>query len=172
MNLKKCTALFLFFSALFLGGCRNKPDITNGEPIDFRLDTLTHQRFYLNQQRGKNVVLVFWATWCNPCKSELIALKAIASDPKFKDVVFAAICNDPENIDDATRIAKTLDLNFTVLLDTEAQVANKLGVKAVPTTIIVNTDGRISLKEEGYDTETMEEIKEHIQNLVDSGKNL
>ncbi|HBG28122.1 MAG: hypothetical protein A2Y10_06535 [Planctomycetes bacterium GWF2_41_51] len=171
MNVKKCTVIILIFSALFLGGCRNKPAIENNEPIDFRLDTLGRDRFYLNQHRGKNVLLVFWSTWCIPCKSQLVALKSLASSPEFKDVVFAAVCNDPENLDDVKRIVKTLDINYLVLLDNQAQVAEKLGVKAVPTTFIVNADGKITLKEEGYDAETMKLITKHISNLVVSNKN-
>lgn len=172
MNAKKCTVIILIFSALLLGGCRNKPAVEDNEPIDFRLDTLGHERFYLNQHRGKTVLLVFWSTWCIPCKSELVALQSLASSPEFKDVIFAGVCNDPENLDDVKRIVKTLEINYLVLLDNQAQVSNKLGVKAVPTAIIVNAEGKITLKEEGYDTATMKQIKNHIESLVALSKNL
>jgi peroxiredoxin len=147
---------------MFLGGCRNKPAITNNEPIDFRLDTLGHDRFYLNQYRGKNVVIVFWSTWCIPCKSELIALKAFVADIQFKDVTFAAVCNDPENLDDVKKIVQTLGFNYPVLLDTDAKVANKFNVSAVPTALIIDREGKISLRTEGYAPEIMEQIKEHL----------
>lgn len=169
MNAAKCTVLILIL-ALFLNGCTNKPAI-DSDPIDFRLDTLDHQRFYLNQYRGKTVVLVFWATWCIPCKKELIALNDYTGKPEFSDVVFAGVCYDPEDLDDVKRIVKTLNISYTVLLDNQTKVAEKLGVKAVPTTVVINPKSEISLKEEGYDVETMQKIMKHVQQLVSADKN-
>ena len=40
--------------------------------------------------------------------------------PQYKNLVVAAVCNDPENIDDLKRIIKSLDLNYPVLLDKKA----------------------------------------------------
>lgn len=171
MNIKRCTVLILTLSALFWSGCRNKPSIENTEPVDFRLDTLGHDRFYLNQYRGKNVLLVFWSTWCIPCKAQLAAMKTLAESGEFKDVVFAGVCNDPENLDDVKRIVKSLDINYLVLLDSNARVAEKLGIKAVPTTIIIDDQGIISFREEGFDNTTLKKISNHIGTLIASNKN-
>lgn len=160
--------------AAFLSGCRNDKDTavsTKSKAIDFRLDTLGHERFYLNQYRGKVVVLAFWSTWCIACKSELVELKSLAAAPEYKNLVVAAICNDPENIDDVKTIVKTLAIDYPVLLDKQAKVFKKLKMSAVPTTIVIDRTGKISLTRQGYDAGTIQQIKKHIENLLVSDKN-
>jgi thiol-disulfide isomerase/thioredoxin len=164
--------IMLCFAALF-GGCRkdNNSEYKKSSPIDFRLDTLGHDRFYLNQHRGKVVVLAFWATWCIACKSELVELKSVAAAPEYKDVFFAAVCNDAENIDDAKKVIESLGIDYPVLLDKDAKVFKSLGLSAVPTTIVIDQAGRVSLTKLGYDAGIMRQIKKNIETLLTSDKN-
>lgn len=166
-----CISL-IFCSAALLGGCRKDADTvrTKSEVIDFRLDTLGHERFYLNQYRGKVVVLAFWSTWCTTCKLELVELKSFAASPEYKNLVVVAVCNDPENIDDVKTIAKTLAIDYPVLLDKQAKVFKKLGMSAVPTTIIIDQTGKVSLTRQGYDAGIMRQIKKNIETLLASDK--
>jgi len=152
----------------FLCGCRDDKDAlsTDNGAIDFRLDTLRHERFYLNQYRGKVVVLTFWSTWCTICKSEMVELKSFASAPEYKNLVIAAVCNDPENIDDVKTIVQSLDINYPVLLDKKANVFKKLKMSAVPTTIVIDQAGKISLTRQGYDANIMKQIKTSVESLL------
>jgi thiol-disulfide isomerase/thioredoxin len=171
MKLSRYCLIFIFCFTSLLGGCRkDKASFNKNEPVDFRLDTLSHDRFYLNQYRGKVVVLAFWATWCIPCKTELVELKSFASMPEFKNVFIAAVCTDPENIDDVETIIKSLTPDYPVLLDKEAKVFNKLGMSAVPTTIVIDQAGKISLTRQGYDPAIMQQIKKNIESLLASNK--
>lgn len=152
----------------FLCGCRDDKDAfsTDNGAIDFRLDTLRHERFYLNQYRGKVVVLTFWSTWCTVCKSEMVELKSFAAAPEYKNLVIAAVCNDPENIDDVKTIIQALDINYPVLLDKKANVFKKLKMSAVPTTIVIDHAGKISLTRQGYDANIMKQIKTSVESLL------
>jgi len=162
--------IIMFCFAVLLGGCRkdNNSESGKSEPIDFRLDTLSHERFYLNQHRGKVVVLAFWSTWCIACKSELVELKSVAASPEYKGVFIAAVCNDPENIDDVETIVKSLAIGYPVLLDKEAKVFKELGMFAVPTTIVIDQTGKISLVRQGFDAGIMRQIKKKIESLIAS----
>lgn len=165
--------LILLGFVIFAGGCRSDKDTsarTGNEAIDFRLDTLEYERFYLNQHRGKVVVLAFWATWCNICKSELVELKLLVALPEYKNIVVAAVCNDPENIDDVKTVTKALDINYPVLLDKQAKVSKKLEISAVPTIIVIDQTGKISLIKRGYDAGTIPQIKKNIESLLASDK--
>ena len=152
----------------FLCGCSDDKDAfsTDNGAIDFRLDTLRHERFYLNQYRGKVVVLTFWSTWCTICKSEMVELKSFASASEYKNLVIAAVCNDPENIDDVKTIVQALDINYPVLLDKKANVFKKLKMSAVPTTIVIDQAGKISLTRQGYDANIMKQIKTSVEGLL------
>jgi len=172
MRLSQYGIIIMFCFAALLGGCRKNNDSEGkkSKPIDFRLDTPSHERFYLNQHRGKVVVLAFWATWCIACKSELVELKSVAASPEYKDVFVAAVCNDPENIDDVKKITESLGIDYPVLLDKDAKVFKSLGLSAVPTTIVIDQAGRISLTRLGYDAGIMRQIKKNIETLLASDK--
>jgi len=169
MRLSLSGVILIFCLAALLGGCRkdNNPSARTGsETIDFRLDTLGHERFYLNQHRGKVVVLAFWETWCTACKSELVELKSLTAAPEYKGIVVAAVCNDPENIDDVKKITESLAIDYPVLLDKQAKVSKKLAISAVPTTLIIDQSGKISLTRQGYDAGIMRQIKKNIETLL------
>jgi len=160
--------ILAFCVAALLCGCRKNKDAssTDNGAIDFRLDTLRHERFYLNQYRGKVVVLTFWSTWCTVCKSEMVELKSFAAAPEYKNLVIAAVCNDPENIDDVKTIIQALDINYPVLLDKKANVFKKLKMSAVPTTIVIDQSGKISLTRQGYDANIKKQIKTSVESLL------
>jgi peroxiredoxin len=163
-----CVIVLMSCFAAFMGGCRDDKDTFSNENgvLNFRLDTLGHDRFYLNQHRGKVVVLAFWSTWCTVCKSEMVELKSFAALPEHKDIVVAAVCNDPENIDDAKTIIQALDINYPVLLDKKAHIFNKLKMSAVPTTIVIDQSGKISLTKQGYDANIKQQIKTGVESLL------
>lgn len=171
MRLSYCIILAFCATAL-LCGCRKSKEVSGADngAIDFRLDTLGHERFYLNQYRGKVVVLTFWSTWCTVCKSEMVELKSFAAVPEYKNVVIAAVCNDPENIDDLKTIVRVLDINYPVLLDKKAEVFNKLKMSAVPTTIVIDQSGKISLTRQGYDANIKKQIKTSVESLLAAEK--
>jgi len=114
------------------------------------------------------VLLNFWATWCAPCKKEMIYLEAF--DKKYKDKGFSvlAVSNDSKKslplIQSYIRANK---FSFQVILDPKYQVAKKLNVKLLPTNILIGKDGSILWRHEGYapgDGKKLEtEIKAAIQ---------
>jgi peroxiredoxin len=165
-----CAITLLFCCAPFMGGCHDDKQVITiaNDTVDFRLDTLNHDRFYLNQYRGKVVVLAFWSTWCTVCKSELVELKSFAASDHHKNLVIAAVCNDPENIDDVKKITQLLGIDYPVLLDKKAKVFTKLGLSAVPTTVIIDQSGKVSFTRQGYDANILKQIKTSIESLLAS----
>ncbi len=132
---------------------------------DFRLDTLEHERFYLNQHKGKVVVLVFWATWCRSCKTEMVELQAAFKTPAWKDVVVAAVNTDPENLSDVKSIVQALGIAYPVLLDREARLFDRFGIPALPTTLIIDPEQRLSFFRVGYDRGILTQLETKIANL-------
>jgi len=152
---------------LSITGCgknNNAPRI--GDTVsDFRLDTLTHERFYLNRHKDNVVVLLFWATWCRPCKTEMAELQNLTQQPGWKNVTAAAVCTDPENITDARNIVKRLELTYPILMDYESKLFDKFGLSAHPTTLIVDRHQRLSFVRVGYDSIIMAQINSKVLSL-------
>ena len=156
--------------SILLSSCDTDGDkISSGDIAkDFRLETLTHKRFYLNQHKDKVVVLVFWTTWCNVCKTELVELKSLKNMPGNENLVVAGICSDPENINDVKQLAKNLKIDYPVLLDKGQVVTGGYKISSFPTTVIIDQKGVVSFIREGYDSTIANQVKTKVARLLAS----
>ena len=163
---------FLALLSLIATGCArhgNKVPPIHGTAPDFRLDTLSHQRFYLNAYRGNVVVLIFWMTTCQPCKKEMVEFKPVAEELAPRGVTVVSVCTDPENLDAARRVVESLDIPFPTLLDRDGLVARKYGVRALPTTVIIDRNGKLSLWRAGYDDLIARQLRAHLESMTTQG---
>ena len=161
------TAVLVGLSIL-LSGCGTDSDkISPGDIAkDFRLDTLTHKRFYLNQHKDKVVVLVFWTTWCSICKTELVELKSLKDMPAGENLVVAGICSDSENINDVKQLAKSLNIDYPVLLDEGQTVTGRYRISSFPTTVVIDQKGVVSFIREGYNSAIANQVKTKVAGLL------
>lgn len=133
---------------------------------DFRLDSLSGERFYLHDQRGKCVVLVFWSTMCDPCKAELAYLSGLQRELADDRLVVAGICTDAEGPDRVRRAVEPLDVDFPILLDTTGEVAPDWQATVVPTTVIIDADGKVAWRRTGYDATVGRAIRSQIERIL------
>lgn len=98
--------------------------------------------------RGRTVLVHFWATWCPVCRAEQANIEAIAADWP----VLGIAMEDTS----AAQLRAYMDksgLNFPTLGDTHGELAHAYGVRAVPTTFVIDAAGQIRFTEVGYSTE-------------------
>jgi peroxiredoxin len=165
LNFLTCFGLVL--SLINCGETAGPPGIGK-TAANFQLNTLEHERFYLNQNKGKVVVLVFWATWCRACKTEMVVLQELTMLPGWQGVTVAAVCTDPENLGLVKNIVQNLKISYPVLLDPEARLFEKFQLTAYPTTLIFDRQQRLSLVRVGYDAVVMNQVKSKVLSLVRS----
>ena len=91
--------------------------------------------------RGKVVVLEFWATWCGPCIAEIPVLNHLADSLDSRKVQFIAV--DDEDPDKVQAFLKKNPISGWVMLDTTEAVFKQFDVGPRPTTIVVDTKGRV-----------------------------
>ena len=91
--------------------------------------------------KGRAVLLNFWASWCEPCRSEMPSLQTLAEFHGPDKLLVLAI-NFKEPAQRAQRFVQGADLRLPVLLDTEGQLARQWEVKVFPTTFLIDRRGQ------------------------------
>jgi len=96
----------------------------------------------LASYRGKPVVLNFWASWCDPCKSEAAVLERDWTSYRDRGVVFLGVDYHDLN-SDARRFVSAHALTFPMLEDGSGNVTSRYGISQVPETYVLNRQGRV-----------------------------
>ena len=116
---------------------------------DFTLRALAGPNLKLAEQRGRVVLVNFWATWCGPCREELPQLAKLHDKYRAAGLVLLGV-----NVDDdprkAAELATRLGLRFPVLLDTDKQVSRRYDMSAMPATFLIDRDGVVRSIHRGY----------------------
>jgi len=96
----------------------------------------------LASYRGHPVVLNFWASWCNPCKSEAAVLERDWASYHRRGVVFLGV-DYHDLASDARRFVSAHALTFPMLQDGSGRVTGRYGIDQVPETYVLNRQGRV-----------------------------
>lgn len=112
---------------------------------DFELTTLEGETVRLSDYRGQRVFLNFWATWCPPCRAEMPDMQNLyeAQDVPF-EILAVNLTKSEASEENVEAFIQDFGLSFPVLLDKESIVAEGYSVTAVPSSYIIDTEGRIS----------------------------
>jgi peroxiredoxin len=122
---------------------------------DFSLPALDGRTISAHDYRGKKLVLIFWASWCPPCRLELPVLRSFyerAHKPEA-DFEMLAISLD-ESREPAEAAAKEAKLPFPVLVDSSKKTADAYGVHSIPAMMIIDKTEEVTYAEFGFNTTT------------------
>ena len=108
----------------------------------FQVMTLDGKKLSGEQLGGKVVLLDFWATWCGPCKIALPKIKEIATKYAGQNLVVISVSLD-ESEETWKRFVSENDMTWAQYRDGsfEGPISSAFGVRAVPTTFTIDTDG-------------------------------
>jgi peroxiredoxin len=138
------------------------PHVT--EPADIRLKDIEGRQVNLSDFRGKIVFLNFWTTWCPACRIEMPSMEKLHQKFKYKDFAMVTI-NLQETASQVKEFFKVHKLTFTALLDSTGDVGTAFGIYQIPTTFILDKEGRIIAKAVGpreWDSKNAIALFEHL----------
>ncbi len=113
-----------------------------GEPVNLQA--------YIAEGGPKLISL--WATWCGPCRTELNALKKVEAEwkEKYGLEIITVSMDVPSMVSKAKQMAKSNGWNYTFMYDGNQDVASKLKVRSIPYSWLIDKDGNIISKMNGY----------------------
>jgi cytochrome c biogenesis protein CcmG/thiol:disulfide interchange protein DsbE len=125
---------------------------------DFKLTAIDGKTISLAELRGKAVLLNFWATWCGPCQAEIPDL--IELQQRYRDrLQIVGLTVDEDDAGVVRQYVAESRINYPVVM-TPAELRLKYGgIAALPTSFVLDTQGRVVQKHEGlrnpllYETE-------------------
>lgn len=119
-------------------------DVGASMPTYDTAKTLDGKAFDLASMRGKVVLINIWATWCGPCRyeiPELIKLQQAWRAQGFE--VLGVSVDAEETANDVAPFVKEKAINYPVVIDTEGEIANLFETNVIPTSALIDREGRI-----------------------------
>lgn len=139
----------ILFLAIFLGvRAFVQRGIAHGEAPAIAGITLDGKKISLDTMRGQPVLVHFWATWCAVCKREQGSIASLSADYPVISIVTQS--GGPAGV---ARYLSQYHLDFPVLIDQDGKIAAQYGVRVLPTSFFVDSEGRIRFVETGYTSE-------------------
>src|SRR5262245_35898287 len=162
--------------ALTSFGCANSPASTNAAPDsgtvavkgpapDFELENIAGGKLKAADLKGKVAIIDFWATWCEPCWSEVPKFNKIAEEYQGKDVQIVAITVQSPYADIKPKV-KQLGMKYTVLVGSDDMEERFGGMVGYPTTFIITKDWKIYKKYMGALPDKDARIKKDVEKLL------
>ncbi|OHB51704.1 MAG: hypothetical protein A2Y12_01170 [Planctomycetes bacterium GWF2_42_9] len=114
---------------------------------DVQLTDINGKTHKLSDYRGKNLMIIFWATWCMPCMEEVPHLNTLRDVMPEDKLAMLAISN--ENLATVKQAAENKKMKYTVIATQQELPAPFSEVKGIPTAFFVRPDGTLKLVTEG-----------------------
>lgn len=128
----------------------------------FTLTDIEGRRLSLSDYRGKVVILDFWAPWCPPCKREIPDFIALQKQYESRGLQIIGIGLDQQ--ENVASFARENGINYPVLIGDDDISKLYGGISGIPTTFIIDKEGNVSSRFEGFNDKTV--FEEAIKKLL------
>lgn len=114
---------------------------------------------------GKVVIVDFWASWCGPCRKSFPFFNQLQQKHRADGLVVLAVNEDEERAD-AEAFLKQYPANFAVLFDQQGQLASQYQIPGMPTTVVIDRQGKIRYSHSGFFESKTAAFEQEIQQLL------
>ena len=141
-------------------------DPINGSPKAgaFNLEGIDGKEVALDDYNGKFVLLNFWATWCAPCRKEMPAMSNLHNEFGADALEVVGVHVGP-SLAGVKKFLEAVPVSFTILMDKDMSLAS-WGVQGLPTTFLINPEGKLVYKAVGEREWDSPEMVKFLKDLV------
>lgn len=132
---------------------------------DFTLKSASGENVRLAEQRGKVVMLNFWASWCGPCRKEMPLLDDLYQRYSKAGFMFYGI-NVEQDSAAAKKLLEELGVSLPVLFDPESKASRLYNIDAMPTTVVIDKSGEIRYVNRGYKAGDENKYRDQVRELI------
>lgn len=132
---------------------------------DFAISTLEGDTLRLSELRGQVVLLNFWATWCPPCRVEMPGFQDVWEDYRDRGVVILGLSVDRGDRAQVERWVQDRGFTYPIGFAPGSVVRAYGGANVLPTSLLINREGRIVHRVEGFYAEPA--LRAAIHRLLD-----
>lgn len=137
----------------------------SGPAPDFTLHSRSGQNLRLSDYRGQVVLLNFWASWCGPCRQEMPLLEELYK--RYHNLGFTILgVNVDTDSSKANHYLRDIRVSFPILYDTQNTVVKNYNVNAMPTTVIIDKNGKMRFMHQGYKPGYENEYRKEVIQLL------
>jgi peroxiredoxin len=143
-----------------------KIDVGDAAP-DFDLPVFgsDSRHMSLASQRGKVVLLDFWASWCGPCRQSFPLYEKLRAEMPARDFTLLAI-NLDEMVDGPQAFLEEHPVHYVSLADPAGEVARAFGLIGMPSSFVIDRDGVVRGRHTGFKPQDVDELRKEIQRLI------
>ena len=135
---------------------------------DFNLKTPEGERLHLQAMLEEGPVLLdFWATWCKPCLKGMPKIQSIYETYRERGLAVVGVNEDgPRGQTKVKPFVRARKITFPIALDSDGRLMKRIRAVTLPTTILIDRDGEIVLRQSGYSPEGEQALIEAIEALM------
>ena len=132
---------------------------------DFTVEMLDGSKVTLSELQGKPTLLIFWATWCPPCRLELSKLQEHIIDRYGDKINVLPISRGEERAKVEEYISK-MGYTFAVGLDGDQSIYRKYATNYIPRCFVIDAKGKVLYSGVGYDEAIAKEVEQNIEKAL------
>ncbi len=115
---------------------------------------------------GRVVLVNFWASWCGPCQLEIPELETLFDRYEEAGLMVVGVSTDASN-QDASAFLDQVPVSYPMVWDERGQAALDYKVMSLPRNVLIDRQGRVRSRHDGYDARTFESMKREIEDLLE-----
>ena len=116
----------------------------------------------LSSSAGSVTYVDFWASWCGPCKQSFAWMNQMQDKYRSKGFKLIGVNVDAKS-EDAKKFLSQTPAHFTIAFDSKGETPKNYGVKGMPTSFLIDKNGRVLLQHAGFREADREELEKQIQ---------
>jgi thiol-disulfide isomerase/thioredoxin len=147
-----------------------EPLVEKSFNYNFKVKDLNGTVINFKDFKGKTIFLNVWATWCGPCRVEMPSIQKLYDKVDKEKIAFVMLAVDKrEDFEKVINFVKEKEFSFPVYVPHE-YLPDQLMVRTIPTTFVINSDGKIAAQETGTANYDTEEFKSFLEDLTSETK--